>query len=406
MERPTVLLALADAPDAYVHALTRAGFEPITDVAAAGRRLDGGAPLDLAVLDCDLPATHAGALYEALHAVPAVPTLLLFGDEIPVFATEHVAGAIDEYGVKPTPSDALVYRLQALLIRSGRVMPTDNGTWAEATTEDGATIGEGHVVSIFAPKGGVGKTTVAVNMAVALREQTRSRVLLFDADIGVGNVTSVLAAPYRMGLADLADSPPSEWTDAAFEQAATTHEASGVRVLTWGNDPGESERVTVDLLLAALRWAKAHHSFVVVDTHPGYDDRTMAMLTLASEIFLVVTPEVGAIRNSSQFLHLAREVGLRDTVRVVVNRANHGVSTSDIAAALGLPVSATVVSNGPKAVMASNEGVPVISKFPRERISTDLHGVARLVTAGAAPEPATLARRPWWAALVSRTSNA
>ena len=64
----------------------------------------------------------------------------------------------------------------------------------------------------------MGKTTVAVNLAVALREQTRAASCCFDADVGVGNVTSVLAAPYRMGLADLADSPPEEWTDAAFEQ--------------------------------------------------------------------------------------------------------------------------------------------------------------------------------------------
>ena len=106
--------------------------------------------------------------------------------------------------------------------------------------------------------------------------------LLFDADVGVGNVTSVLAVKYRMGLADLADSAPEEWTDAAFEHCVHHPQPSGVRVLTWGSDPADSENVGVDLLLAALRWAKAHHSYVVVDTHPGYDDRTMAMLTLAN----------------------------------------------------------------------------------------------------------------------------
>ena len=111
----------------------------------------------------------------------------------------------------------------------------------------------------------------------------------------------------------------------------------------------------------------------------------MAMLTLANEILLVVTPEVGALRNSAQFLGLAREVGLGDIVRVVVNRANHGIRLPDIEEVLKLPVSATVVSNGPKAIIASNEGQPVISKFPREKISTDLHNVARIVVQGSAP---------------------
>jgi pilus assembly protein CpaE len=406
MERPTVLLALAGDVSAHVNALAHAGFETITDGEAAARLLDDGGTIDLAVLDCDLPEHNAAYLYAALHGKNPVPTLMLFGGDIPEFATNLAAGANDEYAVKPLPVDALVYRLQALLIRTGRGLPSEAGGWSDTTSEDGSTIGEGHVISIFAPKGGVGKTTVAVNMAVAIREQTRARVLLFDADVGVGNVTSVLAVNYRMGLADLADSPPSEWTDAAFEHCISVHEPSGVRVLSWGTEPGESERVTVDLLLAALRWGKAHHSFVVVDNHPGYDDRTMAMLTLANEILLIVTPEVGALRNSSQFLDLARQVGLGDIIRVVVNRANHGIRMADIESVLGLPVSATIVSNGPKAVIASNEGTPVITKFPRDQISTDLHSVARLVTSGTPVAPAAPARRPWWATLVSRTSNA
>jgi pilus assembly protein CpaE len=404
MERPIVLLAMAENREAVAGDLARAGFESITSSQEALSHLAAGGHVDLAVIDCDLPPETMQALYAALHGERPVPTLLLFGEDIPEFTVSATSSAHDEYAVKPIPGDALIYRLQAMLIRSGRAMPGESDDWKSASAEDGSVIGEGHVVSVFAPKGGVGKTTVSVNLAVALHEQTRLRVLLFDADVGVGNVTSVLAVPYKMGLSDLADSPAEEWTDAAFEQCTTVHAASGVRVLTWGSDPADSERVTVDLLLAALRWAKTHHSYVVVDTHPGYDDRTMAMLTLASEILLVVTPEVGAIRNSSQFLGLAREVGLGDIVRVVVNRANHGVRLPDIEQALGLPISATVVSNGPRAVIASNEGLPIITKFPREKIATDLHNVARVVINGttpAAPEPV---RRSWWSTLVTRTS--
>ena len=405
MERPTVLLALADHGQAVAADLARAGFETLTDSTTALTALSDGGQVDLAVIDCDLPAETTQQLYAAVHGDRPIPTLLLFGEEIPEFATATSATR-DEYAVKPIPTDALVYRLQALLIRSGLALPGEDAAHTTTTAEDGSIIGEGRVISIFAPKGGVGKTTVSVNLAVALREQTRSNVLLFDADVGVGNVTSVLAVKYRMGLADLADSAPAEWTDSAFEHCVTTHEGSGVRVLTWGSDPAESEQVGVDLLLAALRWAKAHHTYVVVDTHPGYDDRTMAMLTVASEILLVVTPEVGALRNSAQFLGLAREVGLGDMIRVVVNRANHGIRLPDIEEVLKLPVSATVVSNGPKAVIASNEGQPLITKFPKEKVSTDLHNVARIVVQGTTPKVEAPQRRSWLAQLVSRTSNA
>jgi MinD-like ATPase involved in chromosome partitioning or flagellar assembly len=406
MDRPSVLLALADDPADYVEALTRAGFDPITDTQTASTRLSEGGELQLAVLDCDLPATTVAAAYGALHGHRQVATLLLLGPESEALPA-GVGSPSDEYVLKPIPPEALVFRLQALLIRAGSSLPAESSSWVDADALSSAPIaGEGHVVSVFAPKGGVGKTTIAVNVAVALREQTRSQVLLLDADVGVGNVTAVLEVPYRYGLADLADSAPEEWTDAAFEQLISTHPDSGVRVLTWGSDPGQSERVGVDLLLAALRWAKRHHSHVIVDNHPGYDDRTMAMLTLSDEIFLVITPEVGALRNSAQFLDLAREVGLGSMVRVIVNRANHGIRLADMARSLGLPISATIVSAGPKAVMAANEGKPVITKFPKEKISDDLHRVARLISRREASVPAAAADRPWWLRFGTRTSGA
>ncbi len=402
MQRPTVLLAIEGDADHYLEALERAGFDSVLATYAFA----SAASFDLAVIDCDLGAEISAAIYESVAAQGNIPVLLMLGEtmEIPKgFGTTS-----NELAMKPIAGDALVYRLQALLIRSGQHLPSESSAWA---TSDGLTsapvAGEGRAVSVFAPKGGVGKTTISVNIAVALRQQTRSEVLLLDADVGVGNVTSVLEVPYRMGLADLSDSPPEEWTDAAFDQCVATHADTGLRVLTWGTDPAESERVSVDLLLAALRWAKNHHSYVIIDNHPGYDDRTMAMLAVADEIFLVVTPEVGSLRNSSQFLELARDLGLGNMIRVIVNRANHGIRVEDMAKSLGLPIAATVVSSGPKAVIASNEGKPLITKFPKERIADDLHAVARLISnpEGVAT-PADRPARSWWARFGVRTSNA
>jgi Flp pilus assembly CpaE family ATPase len=134
----------------------------------------------------------------------------------------------------------------------------------------------------------------------------------------------------------------------------------------------------------------------------------MAMLAVANEIFLVVTPEVGALRNSAQFLELARELGLGNVVKVIVNRANHGIRLADMENALGLPISATVVSSGPKAVIASNEGKPIVTKFPREKIADDLHRVARLVLEPDGPmiPAAGKPARKWWTRFGTRPSQA
>jgi pilus assembly protein CpaE len=352
------------------------------------------------VLDCDGDPAAVKAAYLRLHNGHPVPTLLLFGDELPSFAPT-TDGMNDEYVRKPTPAEALTFRIQAMLIRSGRQV---SASWASEDASESPVVGEGHIIAVFAPKGGVGKTTVAVNLAAALREQTHGTVLLLDADVGVGDVTSVLAVPERPGLADLAG---DEWSDSAFVHAATSHERTGIDVLSWGTDPVQAELVPADLLIAAVGWARRHYNYVVIDTHPDYDDRTMAMLTLAHEIILVVTPEVGPVKNSAQFLALAREVGLIENVRVVVNRANHGIRMSQMAEALGIPVSATIVSNGMKAVIASNEGVPIVLKYPNEKITSDLHAVARLITQPKAALAANgrQSRRPWWTKIGLRTSS-
>jgi pilus assembly protein CpaE len=129
------------------------------------------------------------------------------------------------------------------------------------------------------------------------------------------------------------------------------------------------------------------------------------MLAVSNEIFLIVTPEMGALRNSAQFLDLARELGLANVVKVIVNRANHGIRVEDMSTSLKMPISGTIVSSGPKAVIASNEGTPVILKFPKERITSDLHAIARLVTQPDAPALAPAAGRRRWSLFGARTSQ-
>ena len=380
MDRPSVLLAVNGETAAYEEALVDAGFWPVSDEAQALARLSGPAGFDMAVIDCDRDVASDADVFALLHAEHPVPTIVLFSRDLPDWAVSTSVGAAgDEYARKPVSPASLVYRAQAMLMRAKKDVP-------EAVQRPGSLVAtngsrpEGRVVSVFAPKGGVGKTMIAVNLAIALREQTRESVCLLDADVGVGNFTSFLEASYGRGLSDLADSSTDQWTSAVFEQTAITHEPSGVRVLIWGNDPSESTGIGVDLLVAALRWARSRHQWVVVDTKTSYGDRTMAMLSASTEVLLVVTPEVGALRNAAQFLTLASRTHIAQSVRVILNRSDSGVSHEDVVKTIGVGIGATVVSSGAKAIMAANEGIPVVTMFPRERISADLQALARMVS--------------------------
>lgn len=391
MERPRVLLAALDEASSIADALARAGFEVLDNEEAFETALADGRPPELAVIDADLNPLIVRRVHRKVSELGPVPSVILLGDE--AGALDDLWQVSDEFALKPVTPDALVYRLQALLIRSGsESAPSVDPEQQVIGAHDAANA---RVIAVFAPKGGVGKTTVAVNLAVALRVQTRQRVLLFDADAGVGNVTAVIDVPARRGFSDIADSPPEAWVDEAFRSMVITHEESGLDVVTWGFEPGDAERIGPDLLIAAVRWARQHYDLIIVDTHPGYDDRTVAMLSIADEILLTVTPEVGPLRNSAQFLNLAHELGIDDRIKVVANRANHGVKVRDMASALGRPVMATIVSSGATAVMAANAGTPLVLRFPRERITHDMHRLARIVAGLEAVPSQERERRRW-----------
>lgn len=378
MERPRVLLAAREDAADIADAMVRAGFEVIGSEDAFEATIAEGHPPEFAILDADLSPSIVRRVHRRLNEHAAVPALILLGDE--AGELDDVWQVSDEFVVKPVLPDALVYRVQALLIRAGSpATPSPTADAQAPVMIGGHDPNAARVVAVFAPKGGVGKTTVAVNLAVALRMQTRQRVLLLDADAGVGNVTAVIDVPAKRGLSDMADSPAADWSDESFRSLVVTHEGSDLDVLTWGFEPGDAERIGPDLMIAAVRWARQNYDLVIVDTHPGYDDRTVAMLSVANEILLTVTPEVGPLRNSAQFIHLAQELGIDETIRVVANRSNHGVAIRDMESALGRPVIATIVSAGATAVMAANSGTPLVLRFPKERITTDIYRLARVV---------------------------
>src|SRR5688500_839362 len=153
MERPKILLAVDRDSESYADALSRAGFEPTTADAASS------AGADMAVIDCDLDPERFVAAYRTSRSPGSIPVLLLVSPDSDL--PGGVGGAGDEVALKPVPPEAIVYRLQAMLIRTGKHLPTESGAWASDESLSSARLaGEGHDVSVFAPKGGVGKTTI------------------------------------------------------------------------------------------------------------------------------------------------------------------------------------------------------------------------------------------------------
>ena len=126
---------------------------------------------------------------------------------------------------------------------------------------------------------------------------------------------------------------------------------------------------------------------IVVDLHPSYGDVNLTIFGIADRILVPVTPDLPAIRAAVQLGDVATELGLRDRLAMVVNRANSGVSVAQMEQAVGMPALALIRSGGMLFVRAANEGRTVIDLFPNQAVSRDFEKLADRVLGHEKGEP-------------------
>jgi pilus assembly protein CpaE len=273
-------------------------------------------------------------------------------------------------------STELEARVEALLIRTGKARP-----------EAGGGRGAGRIVTFFAPKGGVGTTTLAVNSAVLLAggpntlQGNTGRVLLIDLDLQFGQVATHLNLSPRYDIADLC-SDEQALADATLAATYLTPHASGVSVLAGPSNPEADFRVTVDQLEKALRILRPGFDHILVDCGSRLDPRTLWMLEQADTHIFVIFPEIAALRATTLMLgFLAETATLRATTHFVVNHIfpKELLKSRDVENLLRARPAAEIPYTEVEMIRAVNEGVPLVISRPLSPATAAIRTVAQAV---------------------------
>ena len=359
------LLLVEDVPQVaqYVRGLLNAQTQvKLIDVIADGSQVMGQVTEqrpDVVVVDGLLQGRLRGmAVVKQLHeAAVGVPVIVL---TVP----QHPLDPDPENGIQ----DVLAMPFNGYDLIS-RVISVNKVAVAAAER------GPSRIIAVFAPKGGVGKTTIAFNLAVAA-SGLGVRTALVDGSIQFADVRALLHVP------DAAPSMLDLPTDKVVESDLTDvlwRDASGIDVLLAPPRVEMAEMVVARDIEKTLSLLRRLYDLVIVDTGVGLDELTLAILDQADTILEIVTYDGTTIRNVASMAETFRKIGYStDKVHYLLNRSDAmaGIDPADLRAALGRDPEHRLRSEGQVVGPASNQGLAFVTVDPAAGVSRDLLTVA------------------------------
>jgi len=292
-----------------------------------------------------------------------------------------VAGASD-YLAAPLNVRTVGEAIYSVLDRTGAGVKAPQGS--DSPTSHGA----GMVITVFGAKGGIGKTTIATNLAASLAHESGASVALVDIDTRFGDVAIMMDAGGQSSIAEAARD--ADQLDRSTIRRYLTQHPSGVELLPAPADPANWDAVTPAQIERIVHLLAQTHDYVILDTPGVFNEVVATSLDLATVVLLVTSLEMASIKDTSLVLNMLRSWSFpEEKVRLTVNHANiaNSVKESDIAQTLEYPLFWSIPYD--EAVSKSTQlGQPVVLWQPRSRAAASLSSLASLV-GGTSPRSAS-----------------
>ncbi len=415
-ERIRILIVddIADTRDNLAKLLS---FEPdfeVVGAAGSGQEaiaLAKSAAPDAILMDINMPDMDGITATEIIsNTVPGSPIIMMSVQGEQDYLRRSMLAGAREFLVKPFSSDQLVNAIRHVheleKVKRERYAQTAPGGGAVAAPGSAAEAEKGTVITLFSPKGGVGRTTIATNLAVAIHQSTGKPVVLVDGSLPFGDIGVILNMnPKAKTIADLVGS--FESADADVIDTVLVAHSSGIKVLLAPPTPESAELITGANMKHVLDTLRERYAFVIVDTWPSFQEVVLTMMDTADIVLTPMTLEITSMKNVRVFLEITEKLGYeKDKVQLIANRndSSGGIKATDIEASLGRKIPHTIVSDGRTLVLAVNRGVPFVISHHDSQVAKDVFTLAgRLSGEAPAAVPSKAAAKPGGLRLFARS---
>ncbi len=397
------ILIVDDIADTRENLAKLIGFEPDMEVAATAG--GGQEAVNMAkqhrphviLMDINMPDMDGITATEIIsNTVPESPIIMMSVQGEQDYLRRSMLAGAREFLVKPFSADELINSIRHVheleKVRRARYAPVAPAPVAGGPAVAAGTGREtGKIITFFSPKGGVGRTTISTNLAVALHQLTGKPVVLVDGSLPFGDIAVILnMSPKAKTIADLIGS--FETADSDVVESILVQHSTGIKVMLAPPTPESTELITGAHMKHVLELLRERYAYIVVDTWPSFQEQVITMLDVADVILTLMTLEITSLKNVRVFMDVVEKLGYDDAkVQLVANRndSSGGIKASDVEASLGRKIPHTIVSDGRTLVLAVNRGVPFVISHRDSQVAKDIFALAQKVaTAETAPAAA------------------
>jgi pilus assembly protein CpaE len=238
---------------------------------------------------------------------------------------------------------------------------------------------QSQVVTVFGTKGGIGKTTIAVNLAAALVKRGK-KVAVIDLDLQFGDVGVFLDIDAKDSIAELiTESNPDMDKIKSYMQL----HSSGISVLAAPKSPEYADTVSASHIERIISTIRPYYDFIIVDTAPIFNDNTLTALELSNLVLFILTLDISTLRNAKISMGILDSLQHKAKTKVVVNReVENIISIKDAERIINAPFCSRIPSDWKTATTALNKGIPFVLETPNSKISVALCNLAAMIAKG------------------------